>query len=603
MKISKIEIKNFRSIENIEFEPKESTVICGPNSSGKSNIFRAIRLAFIKEIDSNKLSENFSNNASASAKCKISIEFSECTTSIAKIFGIKKDETFNYKIEFRKTGRITRSINGELIDNDKFIEFCESILIIYVPAIRDISTEGLAPFKISLIESLKKKKGTSSLQNINRDARKIITSKGQSLLSAPNLIAKDWLGVKALSVDASQIDILDLISSTSVNFSFNSRFLSIEKLGTGHQSAVILKLYRELGNSVEKPVIYLFEEPDNHLHPTSINLIARELKACSEIENSQVFLTTHSPYMLNQFELDRVLSLNMSTNRITGINKSKIKRTSRQIRIALGKFGLKPAEAMVSKKVIIVEGANDATVVRSFINLYSGTEPESLDILITPAGGKSSVSELAALLEELSINWCAVYDWDGLFDTNIPILRQNLTPEEKNQAIENIERTISFLNSSEEKKSKTHKILESSISKINDQKYVSEFKKSSIGNLLKANNKLTNKINTDLEECIRKKYFTKVNKNLNKFNIFVWSNDIERVVAPESAIEDSLEFLRQHKNIKETNDLEQKRKIVYSTIKNLAFEAELLSDLINHLWGKGHYKQKEAVRASSFFLN
>ncbi len=43
MKISKIELKNFRNIENLEFEPSEKTnIIYGLNAQGKTNIIEAI---------------------------------------------------------------------------------------------------------------------------------------------------------------------------------------------------------------------------------------------------------------------------------------------------------------------------------------------------------------------------------------------------------------------------------------------------------------------------------------------------------------------------------------------------------------------------------
>ena len=50
MKIAKITIKNFRSIEELNFEPKNVTAICGTNSSGKSNVLRAIRLHFGRRL-------------------------------------------------------------------------------------------------------------------------------------------------------------------------------------------------------------------------------------------------------------------------------------------------------------------------------------------------------------------------------------------------------------------------------------------------------------------------------------------------------------------------------------------------------------------------
>ncbi|NJL96502.1 AAA family ATPase [Candidatus Gracilibacteria bacterium] len=44
MKIKNIKIKNFKSIKNIDFDPSELCALVGANSSGKSNILKAINI-------------------------------------------------------------------------------------------------------------------------------------------------------------------------------------------------------------------------------------------------------------------------------------------------------------------------------------------------------------------------------------------------------------------------------------------------------------------------------------------------------------------------------------------------------------------------------
>ncbi|MEA3069114.1 MAG: putative ATP-dependent endonuclease of the family [Alphaproteobacteria bacterium] len=43
MKISKLRIQNFRSIENLEFDVPEVCALVGTNNAGKTNILEAIR--------------------------------------------------------------------------------------------------------------------------------------------------------------------------------------------------------------------------------------------------------------------------------------------------------------------------------------------------------------------------------------------------------------------------------------------------------------------------------------------------------------------------------------------------------------------------------
>ena len=42
MKISRVVIKNFRSIKSLEFSPKEICILVGENNAGKSNILSAL---------------------------------------------------------------------------------------------------------------------------------------------------------------------------------------------------------------------------------------------------------------------------------------------------------------------------------------------------------------------------------------------------------------------------------------------------------------------------------------------------------------------------------------------------------------------------------
>ena len=48
--ISRLAIKNYRSLRNVELRPGPLTVLIGPNGAGKSNIIDALR--FLKEIHS-----------------------------------------------------------------------------------------------------------------------------------------------------------------------------------------------------------------------------------------------------------------------------------------------------------------------------------------------------------------------------------------------------------------------------------------------------------------------------------------------------------------------------------------------------------------------
>ena len=51
IRISSIQIKNFRSIRNIIVYPKDLNIFVGLNDAGKSNVLKALNLFFTGETD------------------------------------------------------------------------------------------------------------------------------------------------------------------------------------------------------------------------------------------------------------------------------------------------------------------------------------------------------------------------------------------------------------------------------------------------------------------------------------------------------------------------------------------------------------------------
>ena len=48
--------------------------------------------------------------------------------------------------------------------------------------------------------------------------------------------------------------------------------------------------------------VLLFDEPEMSLHPWALVVFARAVKLAAEQWNKQVFLATHSPVLISQFE-------------------------------------------------------------------------------------------------------------------------------------------------------------------------------------------------------------------------------------------------------------------------------------------------------------
>lgn len=77
--------------------------------------------------------------------------------------------------------------------------------------------------------------------------------------------------------------------------------------GTGMQRALALALiqvYADISSSdedwVSKPILFFIDEPETFLHPQAQNKLLDALEKISE--NSQIFIVTHSPYLLRKYK-------------------------------------------------------------------------------------------------------------------------------------------------------------------------------------------------------------------------------------------------------------------------------------------------------------
>ncbi len=94
--------------------------------------------------------------------------------------------------------------------------------------------------------------------------------------------------------------------------------------GTGMQRALALALiqvYADISsssdNDISKPILFFIDEPETFLHPQAQNRLLDALEKISE--NSQIFIITHSPYLLKKYKKE-THSMNIFSKE-SGLNK------------------------------------------------------------------------------------------------------------------------------------------------------------------------------------------------------------------------------------------------------------------------------------------
>ena len=95
---------------------------------------------------------------------------------------------------------------------------------------------------------------------------------------------------------------------TNDNLLLSSGSIPLNNRGKGIQLKIknaIFKIFTSI-QSENQNTIFAFEEPETHLHPSAQIEMYETIKKLSEKSNYQVFITTHSPYIVKQLAKDNI---------------------------------------------------------------------------------------------------------------------------------------------------------------------------------------------------------------------------------------------------------------------------------------------------------
>jgi predicted ATPase len=297
--ITRVKVRNFRSLVDAEIFPVNYTVLVGPNDSGKSNVLRALNLFFNQQTDVGQslvFDQDYSQQAVTRANRAKQIEIElEFTPPI----NYTDNEPVIWKKVWREGAAAPFSENlrklggGEFSPRSRTEYWVRQIGYEYVPAIRgkeffatlkrrlhNTLAETIAPRLASasgsFLGNIRKEVG-----NIEQEARRLFDLKTEFALPSD-------LG--------SLFEILDLKTADK------HAATPLQNRGDGIQGRHIPVILRFLAEQRKtnfargKPApetIWGYEEPENNLELAKQMEEANEFLRCSS--SIQVLLTTHSP--------------------------------------------------------------------------------------------------------------------------------------------------------------------------------------------------------------------------------------------------------------------------------------------------------------------
>lgn len=423
MKIKKITISNFRGIDKLDsLAISDINTFVGKNDSGKSSILHALNCFFNdKSFDPKDIFKGKPETEKTFIEISFqpSVEIDDLALDSEKLLTIKKDfeivsekvksSSFYKNLDFseekyqdlwnkkeedlnqlinelgvapEKSGRGKKNVIriaqiktaletsekiekyhplGDLIKNlEKTYEGISFPEYSIFEAEQDLSVETTSfqsqfkPIISAFFENTK-----TETQEIEKGLKKNLASEFEEIRK---FMVKNVAGLKKFN-PTTEFDWSKSLKKFDLNLEFegDSFDVPISHKGTGFKRLLMVAYFEYLANKkAAKNQIFAIEEPETYLHPSAQEDLLNSIIEISE--NSQFFLTTHSPVFAGATDGENSV---LVTKKVNGISHYE-KGTENIIQKIILELGIRPDYNLIkkSKFLVFVEGPDDVQFLR-----------------------------------------------------------------------------------------------------------------------------------------------------------------------------------------------------------------------------------------------
>ncbi len=465
MRVSKLSITNFRSIESIELELGQLCALVGPNNAGKSNILmamhRVLGYGWASADRFDPAADRFRQDPQLDVEIVATLD---TPYSYRKTQAL--DPTDIHSLSFRlttykeagregesrleqaclgATGSVATVHAGKKADGGRKYEQMHSVPreiqnalpLIYIRADRRL-TDQLPSARYSVLRTL--------LDDIDRDFHDptntvevlrpgqgpvtmprserwghlmkaamdlLRTSEFQALESDINRNALRQLGFNPDSDDLSLVfgppPTLDFYHALELHLEESGLTVSAAALGQGFQNAVFMAILEAYEKRKKAGAIFLIEEPEISLHPQPQRALYASLTAISR--TNQVIYSTHSPHFVGVADFENIRLVQRRDGRTT-VRRSNLERTAELDEKLRKEVDPERSEMFFARRVLVVEGDTEKLAFPEYAARLS-LDLDRSGATIIEAGGKRNVMALARVPASFGIATGIVFDRDA----------------------------------------------------------------------------------------------------------------------------------------------------------------------------------------------
>lgn len=439
MKISRLEINNFRSIKHIVIEPRELCALIGSNNVGKTNILRAIDLILGEGWTTKaKIARGFFNDISKPIEIKVDFDSPVTYDSgrgfTTNVLSIKLKMTLEPELDVSTTIN-----NGETFyKQDNFKRECH---FIYIPASRKLSDE-MRISQWTLLGKLMRIIHDNYIQKYDNDEEKLKIDFEDKIKLAKDFLEADFnpevvtfrrfvdTFKKYCEINSAGLanEFIPKLNIYNLNWFYKTLQIHIkedfpekdfdaEDVGAGMQNLLLISIFQTYAELMGGKVIFGIEEPENFLYPNAQRSLYQSFQELSR--NSQIFYTTHNPNFIDAYRAYEIEILQKTKDKGT-INLQKDKQYLTEETAAKEKFRIytqfntERNELFFARKVILVEGDADKILWTTLCENRWALDLDKGGVTIIECGGKGGINYFIGVCKLVGIQeYFAIWDQDN----------------------------------------------------------------------------------------------------------------------------------------------------------------------------------------------